>query len=221
MLSGMMARGVVLDVARQRGGAEPSTVTLSDHSRFGNNGAMTNVTWVQLPSGLWVMDFDGTSRVDCGNDKSLNITTAITIEAWVKGKTAQDGTQRVIVDKSELWGFLYDHAVPGMRGFYFIDSAGGWHLSGIVISEDVWHHVVGVYDNPYIQDYLDGERKVNNNIGGFTIKTGVNHFGIGADVTFGIYRFDGLISGVRIYSYALTPAAIRSRFTATRRLFGV
>ena len=46
---------IVLDVARQIGGPEPSTTTLTDLSGFGNDGAMTNVTWAQEPSELWVM----------------------------------------------------------------------------------------------------------------------------------------------------------------------
>jgi len=85
-------KGCVLDVARQRGGAMPGVVTLVDHSRYRNDGAMTDVTWTQLPSGLWVLDFNGTSSiVDYGNTHT-NIKSAL---LWIY---PNDNTSRSIID---------------------------------------------------------------------------------------------------------------------------
>lgn len=47
-------------------GIEPTN--LPDMSRYGNHGAYANITDKQLPSGLWVRTFNGsTSIIDCGD----------------------------------------------------------------------------------------------------------------------------------------------------------
>lgn len=61
----MKSTGLVLG-EKPSVGIEPTR--LPDRSRFGNHGTYTNITDVQLPSGLWVRECNGTSsKVDVGD----------------------------------------------------------------------------------------------------------------------------------------------------------
>lgn len=231
----MKTTGIVLDVARQSGGAMPGIVTLHDHSRFGNDGAMTDITWTQLPSGLWVPVFNGaTSYSNHGTDNSLiQISPRITVLAWVKG--AVSGVTRSVASKFEdfdrNWdlGSLADSNV--LSGFISDDGAVGAHCksyySSIVVWDNTWHQVGMVFDAGTFELVIDGafDPSPTKTLDGATatIHHGTTATCIGCALFGGVpsWYFDGNIALVRIYTYALTPAQIRSRYTATRRLFGV
>ena len=228
MVGGLTTRttGIVLDVARQRGGAMPGIVTLHDHSRMGNDGVMTNVTWTQLPSGLWVPVFNGISAfVNCGDDESLEFgTNDFSTELWVWADASQVAYATVI-DK--------DHsAAPNHGWFWGFDLAtvymtfglgGGAEYSVASITMEIkgaWHHLVSRYDYSAseVRLYVDGVFNI-----GTPHATGVDPSGnlsIGR-WTAGTRWFNGYIALVRLYTYALTPGQILQRFEATRRLFGV
>jgi len=55
-----------------------------DISRYGNNGTINGAVWTSSGRFGSALQFDGVDDyVDCGNGASLNITTAVTVEAWV------------------------------------------------------------------------------------------------------------------------------------------
>ena len=98
----MKTKGLVLDPEASRD-IEPGIVTLYDRSRFQNNGAMTDVTWVRLPSGLWVMGFNGTtSIVNCGVGASLANLTPMTLIEWINPTTTGEGNSGRLFDKLQL-----------------------------------------------------------------------------------------------------------------------
>ena len=76
----MKTTGCVFEGQRFR---SPDTVAppdvLPDVSRFGNDGVFTDITWERLPSGLWVMDFNGATSIITIGD----IGVARTIEFWI------------------------------------------------------------------------------------------------------------------------------------------
>lgn len=226
MVGGLAVKSsrIVLDVARQRGGAEPSTVTLHDHSRFDNDGAMTNVTWVQLPSGLWVMSFNGTnSKVDFSASLELFPNDGIndwSIDFWVYGDSAVEGSYREIVshNHSAPGGFYIGHtnAVPaGMR-------LGGECFGGFTAYDmpfDAWHYMcfckrTGVGATTF---HVDGVQVAT---GSWVAGPDIPIFRIGIQYVGGEW-WDGYVALLRAYTYALTPGQILQRFEATRRLFGV
>ncbi len=65
-------------------GYPPGGATITDFSGQGNHGTITGATWVRLPSGLWVLSFDGDDYVGCGNAVNLQITNNLGIEVWFK-----------------------------------------------------------------------------------------------------------------------------------------
>lgn len=75
----MRSSGLILREKPYFGPVTPTS--LVDRSRFGNNGAFTNITMSQLPSGLWVREHNSaTNRVSFSNNL---IKAAGAINLWV------------------------------------------------------------------------------------------------------------------------------------------
>jgi len=215
--------GIVLDVARQRGGATPSVVTLHDHSRFSNDGAMTNVTWVQLPSGLWVMNFNGaTSFINCGTSQSLEISGAITILAWVRpdnvagSKTIIDKRSGGVTEGYELrlntdkLDMLLIEAGPATR-----------QVTSASLVSTAWQMIAGVADSALMTLYINGVLDANTLAWSGYMATGPVSLGIGKKVVAGGNPFAGLIALPRVHNYAYSAAQIYAHFQAERGFFGV
>ena len=234
----MKNTGVVLGVARQRGGSQPSVVTLHDHSRYGNDGAMTNVTWTQLPSGQRVMSLNGASSlVDRANAATLSmglrLNQGYTIEGWINWEIAAEISQIVI-------------------GRYELDVS-GWELYlskvGAVVSLTQRHHHAGtvVDTHPRSATFSNGWTEntpwhmavvfqgnstdcihyrnavpiaVTSSTGGIrAFEETAQDLVIGARYTKDANWYQGEMSKLRMLDYILSPAQIRSHYSATRRLF--
>ncbi|MHC5081242.1 MAG: DUF2341 domain-containing protein, partial [Planctomycetota bacterium] len=97
-----------------------SGTSVSDSSGNSNTGTMNNFSapdgWVGSDGGQWgtrsdvqfstgdSLSFDGADdTVDCGNGAVLSLTTAMTLEAWVKGdQKTVNGNAQLIVSKWEV-----------------------------------------------------------------------------------------------------------------------
>ena len=222
--------GLVLDVARQRGGAEPGTVTLLDHSRYGNDGTMANVTWVQLPSGLWVQSFNGaSSEVNFGDVLDIRLGD-MTLEAWVNVVApTQDNYSPIFAKAVRLDGGTIGY------GFYFMGGENNINVrlgDGIAASvrlnfgytnyNGIWTHALATFDRDGDEIlYLNGVDVMSAALGGVNTDINVTQDLLSGSLVWTTPWLDGQITLARIYNYALTPAQIRSRYSATRRLFGV
>ncbi len=104
---------------------------------------------------------DGGSWVLVPSDPTLDITTAFTVEAWIK--PANTSSQQAIVERYP--------ATSGTGGGFALDLLPGGNISFAVyrgttnfdsvnstnsITDTNWHHVAGVYDGANINIYLDG-----------------------------------------------------------------
>ena len=81
---------------------DPQSSTIRDRSGNGNNGTFgagaAAPTWKRLPSGLWVLDFDGLNdHTLISYHASLN-PKLITIEIWFKAATNLPDFARLIND---------------------------------------------------------------------------------------------------------------------------
>ena len=80
--------------------------TAADSSGSGNNGAITGATWA--PAGKFgaALSFDGGDVVNVPDSASLDLTTAMTLEAWVR-PTALGTTWRTVVFKEQPGYYTY------------------------------------------------------------------------------------------------------------------
>jgi hypothetical protein len=162
------------------------------------------------------LEFDGTDDyMDCRNNEALNITDAITIEAWVKDIGQPSWSQIVGRGHSTKWQVDYGIAVRNdvtnqMYLFVITDSDGDKYDTG-VYSGDIdsqWHHVAGTFDGSYLKLYIDGEFEKTKDIGsersiatsGYDLIMG-NYFGQALNAT---------ISNIRIWDIARTESEIQA-----------
>ncbi|RKY54763.1 MAG: hypothetical protein DRP89_04610, partial [Candidatus Neomarinimicrobiota bacterium] len=154
------------------------------------------------------LDFDGgNDYVDCGNDPSLDITDAITVEAWIYPRGLDAWGWKRIVEKNSWikdgWTFFHSR-------FYnselYVDIDGDCVNSSQIISENQWQHVVFTYNSVNLKIYYNG-KEVYSAPKVYTLSSTnpliVGHANGGGDY------FNGKIDEVRIWNVALDSTTIR------------
>ena len=165
--------------------------------------------------------FDGINDyVHCGNDASLNLIEAITIDAWVNIEAIN--RWHYIVHKQNAYHFSIGDNNK-LRAEFYID--GSW--SGVIESNKIfassdigrWFNVGVVYDGVNKMLYIDSE--LNNSIlQSGLIDTNTNDMGIAARIPLiaGKY-FSGSINEVRIYNRALGATEIAYNYQTSKRRY--
>jgi len=197
---------------------EKSGIIANDSSRYRNTGTLIGAT--HLP--VWAdkgIKFDGVDDyVDAGNGASLNITGAITIEAWVN--EVQTSPNKKIVSK-RTGTFMYFLGSDSGNLYAGIGNGTSVGVSGkATILGTGLHHVAFTYSNTEkkIRIFKDGvnveNTTITQNLSSFTA-----NLGIGAETiippTFTNF-FNGSIDEVRIYNRALSASEIKRHYEATK-----
>jgi hypothetical protein len=104
--------GCVLSLSELPGGGSK----IYDRSPYGNIGSITGAAWKRLPSGLWVLSFDGQDDyVDCGDNNSLEFTTGpFTLLAWIYPTLLAAGLPQIFCRTDD-----------GINGYYLCSESGG------------------------------------------------------------------------------------------------
>ncbi len=183
-------------------GANATTATFPEHASLALNGIDS---YVQVPS-----------------SSSLDITGKITLEAWIK-TTSTAANQRIV--QRGNYSLKLITSATGLKVKMSLTGTIAAHItSNGTVSPNVWHHVVGVYDNAemrlYVDGLLDNTKALAN--GGPISGTGALRIGISED---GSEPFAGKIDEVRITSKAsytgasFTPPARLAVVSGTRGLW--
>lgn len=213
--------GLVLDGEARIGSVAPGN--LRDRSRWANHGAFTNITPVQLPTGLWVMSFNGVSSlVNHGNNVSLNITRGLSFECWLNpiaipahayiggnGQSANYGYQIWLMSERRIL-FRTSQAVA--------DQVSGTPVGGVSISS--WSHIVVTRDGANAFVFINGVDATS--VHGVHVDPTISP----ENTYLGAYRGVGSYINTyyappRIHNYALSAGDVWKRFQATRGWFGV
>ena len=183
----------------------------TDSSGNNNHGTFSGVeTYVDSPMGQ-ALSFDGVGDyVGCGNNTSLNITQAITIEAWVKPSGFLTNPDHSTIATKALAYYFQINADGYLRVYQYGTSPAGYHSSNNPISLDVWQHVAYTYDGINVKMFINGVLDTTIPVTG-TIQVSTMHLGIGMNLNgsgnpYGGYhrQFQGEIDEVRIWDIALT-----------------
>ena len=161
------------------------------------------------------LDFDGSDDyVTMGN--VLNLTSAISIETWIK--TDGLGSRQTIVSKGypSTGEPYYQYHVEIRAGgeIYFPLSLNGTRQTtetSATINASQWYHIACVYDGSTIKVYIDGVEESSSNASG-SISTYSTSFYLGAysgHVSSNVGSFNGVMDEVRIWNDARTVTEIR------------
>ena len=183
---------------------------LTDLSGNGNNGTITGATWTTLGKYGNALSFNGSNAlVTVNNAPSLQLTSAMTLEAWVFPTTVNNTWRDAIYKGNDNYYLMAmsnnaSHPVAGA----ILGGAYGEAIGPNALTANTWTHLAATYDGATVRLYVNGVQVASRAQTGF-IATSTNPLQIGGDSIYGQY-FAGRIDETRIYNRALSPAEIQS-----------
>jgi fibronectin type 3 domain-containing protein len=189
---------------------EGSGTTVTDASGNGNNGTITSATWSTAGKYGKALSFNGTSaRVTIPDAPSLELSSGMTLEAWVNPSTVNTNWRDVIYkgnDNFYLEATSSNASRPDgglIAGGTYADAFGTAKLTA-----NSWAFLTETYDGSTLRLYVNGTQVASTAHTG-SIQTSTNPLQIAGDSIYGQY-FKGLIDNVRVYNVALTAAQIQA-----------
>ncbi|MGI9111088.1 MAG: LamG-like jellyroll fold domain-containing protein, partial [Gaiellaceae bacterium] len=190
-----------------------SGATASDQSGNGNGGSLTNATWAGAAAGKFgnALSFNGTNAsVTVADSSSLDLTTGMTIEGWVRPTTVT--SFRTLLVKERPGGLVYGlYASSDTNRPQSQVTVGSTArlLDGIAaIPAGAWTHLAVTYDGTTQRLYVNGTQVATLAVAG-TILTSTSPVKIGGNSIWDEW-FNGLIDEVRIYNRALSAAELQT-----------
>ncbi|UCG68656.1 MAG: hypothetical protein JSV09_12745 [Thermoplasmata archaeon] len=187
---------------------EGSGNSITDETNNQNHGTKYGATWTSSGKFCNALSFDGVDDyVEVPDDPSLDITSEITIEAWIYPRSIDDGLYHRVVDKF-YGGTGYALRIEP-RGEFSLD-VNGWLGSDIALPGNSWSYLVGVSDGTYSSLYLNGQLvktgKIANPSG--SIKANNYPVKIGCWAGGAKSHFDGITDEVVIWNKKLSSQEI-------------
>ncbi|MGD1047645.1 MAG: LamG-like jellyroll fold domain-containing protein [Candidatus Krumholzibacteriaceae bacterium] len=201
---------------------ENTGTTALDATANHNNGTIYGAAWTAGKFG-YALRFNGTSDyVEMPDASSLDITGAVTIEAWMRFESIQTDW-RVIVGKVNTTLNQSNYHLSKSAdnkfnfGFNSTGEAGGWHdgySSNMTVSAGQWYYVAATYNDAAneVRIYIDGVQDalyscpyslVTNDL---PLRIGMNNNGLEA--------LNATIDEVRITSRTLTQQEIAANYSS-------
>lgn len=160
------------------------------------------------------LNLDGNSWAEVHDNASLDLTTAVTLEAWVywTGSNSSKG----ILGRwfSGVASYMF-YASTSTQLLFFINTSN----SPVNISGTGWKHIVGTYDSTNRRVYIDGQEIGSGT--GYTspIAVGDKPIEIGRYAGNTAYEYDGEIAQPRIYNRALTAEEVQRNYDAGKNTY--
>ena len=161
------------------------------------------------------LSFDGVNDlVNVADANSLDLTTGMTLEAWVNPASI-GGAWRTVLLKETAGGLAYglyageDAGLPSVHAYTTseLDTRGP---SGL--PPNAWSHLAATYDGAALRLYVNGAQVSSRALTGAMRVTG-QPLRIGGNSVWGEW-FSGRIDEVRVYNRALSAAQIQADMTA-------
>ena len=183
--------------------------SVADASGNGNVGAVGSASWVTTGRFGNALSFNGTNaRITVADSASLDLTTAMTLEAWVL-PTVGGGWRDVIYKGPDDIYFLESSSNSGRP------ATGGIFANPIygnsALPLNVWSHLAATYEGITLRLYVNGVQVSSRGVSRL-ITTSAGALTIGGDALYG-QHFAGRIDEVRVYGRALSASEIQTDMT--------
>lgn len=201
---------------------EGQGTSIRDSTRNQSHGTLRNASWL-TPTSPRYLDFNGTSTfVDLGNPERLNFTGPITLEAWVRPRTALP-IQNILAHGFGSTSEVYLRLIFGVYQVGAAEDVGagmrGSGTSASIPAGDLgqWVHVAGVYDGTTWTFYRNGEQVAQAAGPTGSVLVNDKEWAIGARGGGGERFFSGGIREVRLWQTARSQAQLRAEMNSTLR----
>jgi hypothetical protein len=189
---------------------EPSGTQVADASGYNNNGTLSGATRSTSGHSGGALSFNGSSSyVTVPDSNSLDLTTGMTLEAWVR-PTSGSGWRSVILKESSnnLAYALYSANNASRPGGWINNPSEQSVLGTAAVPLNAWTHLAVTYDGSSFRFYTNGVLvRTTSNV--TAIKASTGNLRIGGNSIWGEF-FSGLIDDVRIYNRALAATEIQT-----------
>jgi glucose/arabinose dehydrogenase/PKD repeat protein len=193
---------------------EPTGTTMTDASGRGNNGTRSGATPTVAGRFGGALSFDGVDdRVTVPDSDSLDLTTGMTLEAWVRpaalGSVWRTTHFKVRTGGGGLVYGQYAHNRTSLVPISEALIAGGLrNVSGPpALPLNQWSHLATTYDGSTMRMYVNGTLAGSTLVSG-AITTSTGELWIGGNPIWAEW-FSGLIDEVRVYDRALSAAELQ------------
>lgn len=186
---------------------EGTGTTAGDSSGRGNAGTLSGPAWAAGKTGGG-LSFDGTNdSVTVPDASSLDLTTGMTLEAWVKPRVASSGWRSAILKERPggLTYALYPRNGAGAPNA----AAGSTDVNGpSALRIGAWSHLAATFDGTSLRLYVNGAQ-VAKEVRPTSLPVSSGPLKLGGNSIWGEW-FDGTLDDVRVYNRALTASEVQS-----------
>jgi len=185
--------------------------TVHDASGNNNTGTISAAQWTSSGRYGSALSFNGASSIlTVADSPTLDLTTGLTLEAWVNPSATPQGWQAVLFKEMPGDGayFLYRSGYGPVPVAGIFSGVERQILGTSGPGVNTWTHLAFTYDGAVERLYVNGVQVSSRaQTGAIQTSTGVLH--IGGDDLWGEY-FQGLIDEIRIYNRALSAAEVQT-----------
>jgi len=196
---------------------EGTGATATDASGSGNTGTTSGATWTTAGRFGQALSFDGVNDwVTVADSNSLDLTTGMTLEAWVNPAAMSSWRTALVKERSgsgDLAYGLYAHnndPNPAVT----INVAGAYYESPGTsqVPLNTWTHLAATYDGATLRLFVNAQQVSSQAVTGAMVNS-TSPLRIGGNAVWGEY-FQGRIDEVRLYNRALTSTEIQTDMNA-------
>jgi len=197
---------------------EASGTTVVDATGKGHTGTISGATRTTTGKYGRALSFNGTNAwVTVADANDLDLTTGMTLEAWVNPTVLGAGTFRTVMMKEGVGDEIYDlyaHSGSNVPNAAVVRTPGG---IGIVFGTqavplNTWTHLAATYDGAVLRLFVNGVQVSSLALPG-VIQQSNGALRIGGNSVWGEY-FSGQIDEVWVYNRPLTAAEIQADMAA-------
>ena len=187
---------------------EGSGSAAGDASGTDNQGTLAGPSWTSSGRFGSALSFDGLNdRVTVPDSSSLDLTTGMTLEAWLRPQSTKSWQTGVMKETSSnvaygLYGTSRSNRPSGQIGKSSTTGPSA-------LPADQWSHVAVTYDRSALRLYVNGNQVSSKGLTA-SIPTSSSPLGIGGNGVFSDQFFKGLIDEVRVYNRALSASEIQA-----------
>ena len=190
-----------------------SGATLVDASGRGNAGTISGPGWTTAGKNGGALSFDGVNDlVTVADSASLDLTTGMTLEAWVR--PAANTSWRTVVTKEQSGNLTYGlFANSNAAHPSSIVSIGSNPVQDIArgstaLPQSAWTHLATTYDGSQLRLFVDGSQVAARAVTG-AMANSDRPLQIGGNRVWPEW-FKGQIDDVRVYSRALSASELQT-----------